>query len=147
MTGTSHLYALANQATEVDGHAAVLPFVPGLSGFENLIHGAHEAIRIVQHQAIELVAPGVVHLAMLQGLKIEPDGSDGRFQFVRDGVNEAVMLFVAANFSYQETGIHDHPGDQQGEENYAEKKQNPFAPGEDDLADSQSDRQQYQANA
>ena len=64
-----------------------------------------------------------------------------------DGVDEAVMLFVAANFTDQKTGIHDHPGDQQGEENYAEKKQNPFAPVEDDPADIQSDRQQYQANA
>src|SRR4029077_12736846 len=88
-----------------------------------------------------------IHFAMLQGLQIEPDGSDGSLQFVGDGIDEAVVLLVAANFTHQETGVHDKPGDQQGKENYAQEKQDPFAPVEDDPADIEPDRQQHQANA
>ena len=147
MAGASHVHALANQTAEVHGDAPVLPLVAGFSGLEHLVYGAHQAIGIVQHEAIELAALGFVHVAVLQGLQIEPDGSDGRLQFVGDGIDEAVVLFVAANFAHQEAGVHDHPGDQQGEEDYAQKEQYAFAPVEDDPADVQADRQQHQANA
>ena len=147
MAGASHFHALANQAAEVDRHAPVLPLVPSLSGLEHLVHGAHQAIGIVQHQTVELAALGFIDIAVLQGLQVKPDGSDGRFQFVGNGIDEAVMLFVAANLAHQETGVHNQPCDQQGEEDYAQEKQNAFAPVENDPADVQSDRQQHQANA
>ena len=121
--------------------------VSRFSSLENLVHCPHQAIGIVQHQAIELVALGLIHVAALQGLEIKPDRSDGRFQFVSDRIDEAVMLLVAANFTDQETGVHDEPGNQQGEKNHAQKEQDAFAPVEDDPADVQSDRQQYQTHA
>ena len=119
----------------------------GFSGLEHLVDRAHQAIGIVQHEAIELAALGFVHVAMLQGLEVKPDGSDGRLQFMGNGIDEAVMLFVAANFAHQETGIHDHPGDQEGEEDYAQEEQDAFTPVENDPADIQPHRQQHQANA
>ncbi len=64
-----------------------------------------------------------------------------------DGIDEAVVLFVAANFTHQEAGVHDHPGDEQGKEDHAEEEQDAFAPVENDPADIQPDRQQHQANA
>ena len=41
-----------------------------------------------------------------------------------DGIDEAVVLFVAANFAHQENGVQDHPGDD-GEENDAQKTRTP----------------------
>ena len=147
MAVAGHFDALAHQAAEIHGHAPVLPLVSRLAGLEHLVHGAHQAIGIVQHQAIEFAALGFIDIATLQGLQIKPDGSDGGLQFVGDGIDEAVMLLVAANFTHQKTGVHDQPGDQQGEEDYAQEKQDSFAPVENDPADIQPDRQQDQANA
>ena len=64
-----------------------------------------------------------------------------------DGIDEAVVLLVAANFAHQEAGVHDQAGDHGSEENYAQEKQHAFAPVENDPADVQPDRQQHQANA
>jgi hypothetical protein len=80
MAGASHLHALTNQPAEVHGDAPVLPLVAGFPGLEHLVHRAHQAIGIVQHEAIELAALGFIHVTMLQGLQIEPDGSDGCLQ-------------------------------------------------------------------
>jgi len=53
---------------------------------------------------------------------------------VRNRIDEAVVLLVAADFVHQEAGVDDHPGNDQEEENYAKEKQHPFAPVEDDPA-------------
>ncbi len=68
MAGASHVHALAYQPAEVHGDAPVLALVAGFSGLEHLVHRAHQAIGIVQHEAIELAALGFVHVAVLQGL-------------------------------------------------------------------------------
>ena len=88
------------------------------SGLEDLLDRAQQTIGIVQHEAIELVALGFIHIAVLQGLQVKPDGGDGRLQFVGDGIDKTVMLLIAPNLPHQEAGIYDQPGNQQREKNY-----------------------------
>ena len=97
----------------------------GLSGLENLLDRAQQTIGIVQHQAIEFAALGLIHIAVLQGLKIKPDGSNGRLQFVSDGIDKAVMLLVTPNFVHQEAGIHNQPGNRSAKKITPRKSRTP----------------------
>ena len=114
--------------------------VAGFAGFQHLLDRAQQAVGIVEHQPIKLLALRFVDFAALQGFEIKANRGDGRFQFVRDGVDEAVVLFVAADFADQEDGVEDQAGDDGDEENNAEEKQYAFAPVEDDPADVQARR-------
>ena len=64
-----------------------------------------------------------------------------------DGVDEAVVLFVAADFAHQEDSVQDHSGDDGCEKDYAEKQQHAFAPVEDGPANGEGDGQSHQGAA
>ena len=64
-----------------------------------------------------------------------------------DGVDEAVMLLVAANFADQKNRIEDKAGNDGAEENDAEKNFDALAPVEDDPAAADRERHRRQANA
>ena len=66
---------------------------------------------------------------------------------MRDGIDEAVVLFVAADFADEEDGVQNHSGDDRGEKNHAEKQQHAFAPIEDGPADSEGYGQGYEGAA
>ena len=80
----------------------------------------------------------------LQGLEIEPDGGDGRLQFMGDGVDEAVVLLVATNLADQKDGIEDEAGDDRAKKDDTEENFDALAPVEDDpaAADGEGDRGQ-----
>ncbi len=122
-------------------------FLRSLACLENLLNRPQEPVGVTQHELVELLSPRVIDRAALQRLEIEPDGRDRCLQFVRDGVDEAVMLLVPTNLPHQEAGIDDHPSDQHSEEDHAQEQQDPFAPVEDDPADVERHRQCDQAHA
>lgn len=66
-----------------------------------------------------------------------------------DGVDEAVVLLIAANFADQEDGVENESGDDGAEEDDAEKDFDAFAPVEDDpaAADGEGDGSQNDAEA
>ena len=112
----------AHQLREIQLHVmAFAAAVTGLAGFEHLLDGSQQAIGIEQHQVVKLLALRLVHFAALHRFQIQADGSDGSLQFVRDGVDEAIVLFVAADFAHQEDGVQNHSGDDRGKKNHAEK--------------------------
>ena len=74
-----------------------------------------QAVAIGQHDVVELETLGLVDLTTLQSLQIQPDRSDGSLQFVRYGVDEAIVLFVPADFAEKENGVQDHAGNNRGE--------------------------------
>ena len=78
---------------------------------------------------------------------MQADGSNRRFQFVSNGVDEAVMLFAAANLAHQKTGIDDHARNDQRKKNDAEEQQHSFAPVENDPSNIERNRQRHQADA
>ena len=78
---------------------------------------------------------------------MQPDRCHGRFQFVGNRIDEAVVLLVATDFVHQEAGVDDHPRNDQEEKNYPKEKQHPFAPVKDDPANVQCYRQRHQAYA
>ena len=72
----------------------------------------------------------------MQGLQIEADRRDGSFEFVGNGVDEAVVLLVATDLSQKEDGVKNQAGGDSAEEDYAEEDFYAFAPVEDDPAEA-----------
>src|ERR1700720_3828650 len=106
-----------------------------------------QALRIEQHQLVELAPLRFSDFESLQSLKVEPDGRDRRFQFMGDRVDETVMLLVAANFTDKKNRIEDEAGDYGAKKNDAEKNFDALAPVEDDPATADRERHGRQANA
>ena len=51
------------------------------------------------------------HIARLQRFQVKPDRCDRSLEFMRDGVDEAVVLFAAANFANEEDRVEHEAGD------------------------------------
>src|SRR5450755_21805 len=49
-----------------------------------------------------------------------------------DRIQEAVLLFIAADFAHQKNRVEDDSGDDEAEENYAQDKRHDLAPIEND---------------
>ena len=121
--------------------------VAHFAGLQHLLDGSEQAVGILEHELVELLALALVHFPALQRFEVQANGGDGRFQFVGDCVDEAVVLLVAADFAHEEACIQDQPKNDGGEEKYAEEKQDVFAPVENDPADIQRQSERDQANA
>jgi len=97
-----------------------------LTRFQHLFDGVQQALGIEQHQLVELPPLRFSDFESLQSLKVEPDGRDRRLQFMRDCVDETVMLLVAANFTDKKNGIEDKAGDDSAKKNDARKTLMPW---------------------
>ncbi len=110
------------------------------AGAQHLLDGGQQPVAVVQHDAVELLALGLVHGAGLQGFQIQADGGDGSFQFVGDGVDEGVVLLVAADFAHQKDGIqHDAAADHQHQQD-PEHQQDAVPPVQQEVADVENSR-------
>ena len=89
---------------------------------------------------IELTTLRFGNIALLQRFKVKADGGDRGLQLVRDGVEKAVLLLVAADFAHQEDGVQDDAGDDESEEQDAQDEGNDFAPVEHDPTDIEHQR-------
>ena len=116
MARARRLDALLDQPAEIDRRAVFeLASLPRHAGLQHLFDGVLQAIGVLQHDAVELLALRVADLARLQRLEVEADRRDRRLQLVRDRVEEAVLLFGEAHFADQEHRVDDDAGDDQGE--------------------------------
>jgi hypothetical protein len=137
--------AVGDQGFEVNEGAVLLTMaLAELSGFEDLLDGGEEAVRVGEHDLVELLFLGVVDDigAALEGFEIETDAGDGGFELVGDGVEEGVLALVAADLADEEDGVEDHTGDEGGEEEDAEYDEGKGALVEDDpgaLGDGEAD--------
>src|SRR6185437_11770761 len=100
------------------------------AGLQDLFDGAHQTVGVLEHQLIKAAALGFINLrfAALEGLQVQADGGDGSFQLVGDGIDEAVMLLVAANLADQKTGVENEAGGDSAEKDDAEKDLNVVLP-------------------
>ncbi len=71
-----------------------------LRGTQHLLHGGHETIRILVHYAIKILALRFLDSTGLKRLQIQPNGRNRRLQLVSDRVDEAIVLFVAADLAH-----------------------------------------------
>ena len=120
---------------------------PGAAGSQHLLDGGQQTIAVLQHDLVELVALVFVDGPGLQGFQIQADGGDGSFQFVRDGVDEGVVLFVPADLAHQEDGVQHDAGDDDGDQQDAESEQNSGAPVEQYPADVENQDDEDEAGA
>ena len=86
-------------------------------GAQNLFNGAVQTVRIFQHDLIKFFALEIFQLARLQSFQIQPDRSHGSFQFMGDGVEKRIVLFIAADFPNQEYGVQNKTCNEDWKEN------------------------------
>src|SRR2546428_635520 len=75
------------------------------------------------------------------------NGSYGRLEFVGHGVDERIMLFVAANLTNKKDGVQHEAGDNQNKKDDAENQQRHLSPIEQNPPYIQRYREQHQADA
>ncbi len=92
----------------------------GDAGLQHLLDGLLQPIGIGQHDAVELAALRLGDLARLQRLEIQANRRDRRLQLVGDGVDERVVLVVAAHFAHEKHRVDNDAGDDQDERENAE---------------------------
>ena len=85
--------------------------MPGAAGAQDLLDGAEQAVTVVEHGAIELLALGLLDGAGLQGFQVQADGGDRGLQLMRDRVDKRVVLGVAPNLAHQKGGVENYSGD------------------------------------
>src|SRR5262245_54481722 len=142
------LHALARDVGEIDACSRDPPPAgAGAAGAKHLLDGVQQAVAVLQHDPVELLPSPVVQLPCLERLEVQADGCDGRLQFVGDGVNEGVVLLVAADLADEEDRIEDHARDDDKEDDDAQDREHAPAPVEDDPADVQGDGERDQADA
>jgi hypothetical protein len=106
MPRAREFHAFADQPAEINLRRRVRRFfVSHLTRLQDLLHGIEQAIGILEHEAVKLLALRFVHLAPLQRFEVEANRRDGRFQLVRHGVDETVVLLVAPDFTHQKDGV------------------------------------------
>ena len=66
---------------------------------------------------------------------------------MRHGVQEAVLLLIAADFAHQKDGIQHHPRNDDEKENYTKDQRHHLAPVQDDPSDVEKNGQSHQARA
>ena len=119
----------AHDFIEIDaGEVELVAAEAEAAGAQDLLDGGEQTVAIVQHDAVELVALGVVDGAGLEGLEVEADGGDGSLQLMGDGVDEGVVLFVAADFPHQKDGVEHDAADDHEHEQHAQDQQESGAP-------------------
>ena len=96
---------------------------------------------------VELLALGLIDGARLQSFQIQPDGRDRSLQLVGDGIDEGVVLFVAADFAHQKDGVeHDAATDHQHQQD-AQNQQDAVPPVQQEPADVENQEDGDQPDA
>src|ERR1700743_3119966 len=141
MTNAGEFEGVGDDRAEIDFRPiARVRKVAGLAGLQDLLNGSEESLVVLEHDAVKLATLSFFDWAGLQRFEIETDAGDGSFQFVGDGVEEAVLAFVALDFADDEDGVDDEAGDYGGEEDDAEDQRDDGAGVVDDPADVEEDR-------
>ena len=94
----------------------------GDAGLEHLFDGLLQPVGVGEHDAVELAPLRLADLARLQRLQVQADRRDRRLQLVRDGVDERVVLVVAAQLAHEKHRVDDDAGDDEGEGEDAEAR-------------------------
>jgi hypothetical protein len=147
MSCTRKIDAFAHQGAEIYFHAVASgALVSGFAGLQNLFHGAQQTIRVQQHELVKFAPLRLLYLTLLQGFQVKANGSNWGLQFVRDRVDEAVVLLAAANFADQKNRIQSNSGDDSAEENYSQEDFHAFPPVDDNPAAAHRESQGSKAD-
>ena len=142
------LDAFLREKPEVEtGPRNAAPARAGTPGLQDLLDRLEQSVAVLQHDAVELAPFLLVQLAALQSLQVEPNRRHRSLELVGDGVDEGIVLLVAADFAHQEDGVEHHPGNDRDEQDDAEDEQERSAPVEHDPADVERDGQRHEADA
>src|SRR5689334_20613409 len=117
MAQPCQLQTFFHNGSEID----VLPAISrtalaDLTRTQHLFHSSHKTVSVIQHQAVKIASLVFGQSPALQRLQIKTDGGDGRFQFVSDSVEEAILLLVAADLSNKKDRVKHQAGNNQAEE-------------------------------
>ena len=119
--------------------------VRDLTRAQDLIDRVEKSVGVCEADVVELGALLRVQVVPLQRFEVEADGGNRRLQLVGDGVDEGVVLFVAADFADEEDGVEDEARDDDAEEADPQHQERHLAPVEQNPTDVQSHGQPDQA--
>src|ERR1700722_9494469 len=116
------LHAFSGEIAQVNLRAIrFAALVSDLPGFQNLLYGTQQAIRVIQHELVEFLPLLFFHLAPLQRFEVQPNRGDRRLQLVSDRVDETAVLLVQPYFADKKRGVQNHSQNNRGEDNHAEE--------------------------
>src|ERR1700683_3161044 len=148
MTGARRVHALLHQTAKIYfGFFASGLLVSGAAGTQDLLDCIRQAVGVAQHEAIEFLLLRLGQIAALESFQMQADGGNRRFEFVGNGVDKTILLFVALDLSQQKTRVDNESGDDEREKHDAKKQQHAFAPVENDPAYVECDGKRDQADA
>src|SRR6266498_3023377 len=114
--------ALTRQRRHVDRRLCdYLRLLPQGASLQHLINGVMQPVGIREHDVVEATPLLVAQRARLQRLEIEADRRNRRLELVGDGVDEGVVLLVAAYLEHEEDGVDDQSSDDEAERDDAEE--------------------------
>jgi uncharacterized protein (TIGR02246 family) len=94
------------------GHLAVR--VHG--GVQHVVDGGVQAVHVLAHRAIELLAPALRQVAELEGVEIELERGHRRLELMGDRADEVGLPLVQAHLAQEQDHDQDQAADQQQEE-------------------------------
>src|SRR5688572_16432460 len=114
---------------------------------QNLLDCLQQSIAVGEHDVVKLASLLFVDLACFERFQIQPDGCDGSLEFVSDGVNERVVLLVAAYFADQERRVEHQSEDDQVKKDDSQNEQRDLAPVENNPTHTQRHRERNKTRA
>lgn len=106
---------------------------------KDLLNGMQQPIAVGKHDVVELVSLVLINISCLQSFEIKADGSDWSFEFVRNSVDEGIMLLVTPDFTNEEGCVDYETKDDREKEDDAKNEECDFAPVENDPTDVERD--------
>jgi hypothetical protein len=141
MTSAGSLYALADNVSHIELVPVLTPaLLSQLAGPEDLFDSSHETLSVRQHHALELTAFLFVNFTTLKRFQVEAYRRYRRLQFVRNSIDEAVVLLVSPNLTDEENSIQRKSGDDDSKQDNADHDRHNGAPV-NDPCDIQDDSQ------
>src|SRR5262245_11913759 len=144
------LDGLAHESGDVNRRSCNdLRLVADRARLQYLVYRAVQPFRIRQHDIVETTPLLLAERSRLKGFEVQAYRRDRRLELVRHGVDEGVVLLVAANLENEKHGVDDQPGDDQPKRDDAEDEDTYAGPlgCDDNPADVQGDRCRYEEDA
>src|SRR6185312_8840153 len=106
MTHARQVYAFTRQLTNIN-LAVIEVTIPltGLPGAQHLFNGLQKPVAVSQHHIVKLLPLMFVDIPFLQRLEIKTNRGERYFEFMSYGVDEGIVLLVAADLTNEEGGV------------------------------------------
>lgn len=137
MAGAGTFDAFFDKLREIEVHS-LRSACTRLASFQDLLNRAHQTVGIVEHEIVKFAALTVIEFTPFESLQVQPYRCNGSFQFMRNRVDETVVLLVSPDFADKKAGVENQAGDNSPEKDDAEQDFYVLLPVENDPSKTDS---------